>query len=202
MPLLISPSNGSTNIFTTTLLDWSDANATSYRVQVSTDSLFGSTVVDQLNVISSQYRIDTLVLDYNTKYFWRVNGTNNFGTGPWSLVSNFRTITQLPIAPVLSSPLNGAINVSLTPLLDWVDVINANTYRAQIATDSNFTSIVFDQSGISQSQVTVAASILNFDTTYFWKSPDKIHLARGYGHQSGNSVLLIFFRRRLHCYPR
>jgi hypothetical protein len=168
-PLLILPSNGSTNIFTTTLLDWSDANATSYRVQVSTDSLFGSTVVDQLNVTSSQYRIDTLVLNHNTKYFWRVNATNNNGTGPWSLVSNFRTITQLPLTPVLTSPANGSVNISVTPLLDWETVINANTYRAQIATDSNFSSTVFDQSGISQSQITVPASVLNNDTTYFWK---------------------------------
>jgi hypothetical protein len=169
MPLLVSPSNGSTNVFTTPLLDWSDANATSYRVQVSTDSLFASTVVDQSNVTSSQYRIDTLVLNHNTKYFWRVNGTNNNGTGPWSLVSNFRTITQSPLTPVLTSPANGAVNVSVTPLLDWETVINANTYRAQIARDSNFSSTVFDQSGITQSQVTVPSSVLNHDTTYYWK---------------------------------
>ncbi|MGB3017845.1 MAG: hypothetical protein WBC65_08560, partial [Ignavibacteria bacterium] len=169
MPLLISPSNGSINIFTTPLLDWNAANATSYRVQVSTDSLFGSTVIDQSNVTSSQYRIDTLVLNHNTKYFWRVKGINISVTGPWSLVSNFRTITQLPLTPILSSPANGAINVSVTPLLDWETVINAYAYRAQIARDLNFSSTVFDQSGITQSQISVQSSVLRNDTTYYWR---------------------------------
>ena len=169
-PTLLSPQNGSQNVFTTTLLDWNNAALSEfYEVHVSIDSLFGSLTINQSNIIPTQYQIDTLVLNHDTKYYWRVRGINFNGPGLWSLTWSFRTISSLPLPPVLSSPANGAINVSLTPLLDWQDVINANTYRAQISRDSNFTSTVFDQSGIAQSQISVPSSVLNYDTTYYWK---------------------------------
>jgi hypothetical protein len=169
-PTLVSPPNGSQNVRTTALLDWNNAALSEfYEVQVSVDSLFGSLIISQSNILPSQYQIDTLILNHNTKYYWRVRGININGAGPWSLTWNFRTVPSLPLTPVLTAPANGAINVPVTPLLDWQDVINANTYRAQIARDSNFTSTVFDQSGITQSQVTVPSSVLNNDTTYYWK---------------------------------
>ncbi len=169
-PTLVSPQNGSQNVFTTVLLDWNSAALTDfYEVHVSVDSLFGSLIINQSNITPTQYQIDTLILNNDTKYFWRVRGFNFNGPGPWSLTWNFRTITSLPLPPVLSSPANGTINVSLTPQLDWQDVINANTYRAQISRDSNFTSTVFDQSGIAQSQISVPSSVLNYDTAYYWR---------------------------------
>ena len=169
-PTLVSPQNGSQNVVTTTLIDWNTAALSEfYQVQVSIDSLFGSLIINQSNIIPTQYQIDTLVLNHDTKYYWRVRGVNSNGPGLWSLTWSFRTISSLPLPPVLSSPANGAINVSLAPVLDWQDVINANTYRAQISRDSNFTSTVFDQSGIAQSQISVPSSILNYDTTYYWR---------------------------------
>lgn len=169
-PTLLSPLNGSQNVLTATLLDWNNAALSNYyEVHVSTDSLFGNLIVNQSNILPSQYQIDTLILSHDTKYYWRVRGVNNYGPGLWSFTWNFRTVPSLPLTPVLLSPLNGAINVNLTPILDWQDVVNANAYRAQIGRDSNFTSIIFEQSGIGQSQIQIPSAILNYDSNYYWR---------------------------------
>ena len=91
-PVLVSPANGATLVATNPLLDWNtSATAESYRVQVSTDSGFTSTVYDSSNITITQFRIPNNGLNINTTYYWRVNATNVGGTGPYSTVFNFTT---------------------------------------------------------------------------------------------------------------
>ncbi|KYK37615.1 MAG: hypothetical protein AYK18_09530 [Theionarchaea archaeon DG-70] len=90
-PILQSPSNGASDTSCTPTLDWTDSSgATSYTVQVSTDSGFSSTIVNQ-NVTSSQYTIPNGTLASFTEYFWRANASNSAGTSGWSAVWSFTT---------------------------------------------------------------------------------------------------------------
>ncbi|MBU7026360.1 MAG: carboxypeptidase regulatory-like domain-containing protein [Theionarchaea archaeon] len=90
-PTLISPSNGATDTSCTPTLDWSDSTgATSYTVQVSTDDMFSSTIVNQ-TVSVSQYTIPNGTLSSFETYFWRANASNSAGTSGWSAVWNFTT---------------------------------------------------------------------------------------------------------------
>jgi hypothetical protein len=91
-PTLLSPPNGATNQSLTPTLDWSDVSgATAYRVQVSTSSSFTTTVVDQQNLIVSQYVVPSGLLNNNIQYYWRANASNTQNTSAWSSVWNFTT---------------------------------------------------------------------------------------------------------------
>jgi hypothetical protein len=73
-----------------------------------------------------------------------------------------------PSTPSLSTPANGATAASVTPNLQWNASSGATSYQAQVSTASGFSSIIFDQSGISTTNVT-ASPALNSNTTYYWR---------------------------------
>jgi len=88
-PTLVSPSNGAPNVPRTVTLTWSAVSgATSYRVQVSTSSGFGTLVSDQTVTGTSAV---VAGLGSRVTYFWRVNATDGTSTSPWSTVWSFRT---------------------------------------------------------------------------------------------------------------
>jgi len=92
-PVLLSPTNNATGVSITALLDWSDVTAaTSYNVQVSASVAFGTTVVNQTGLSTSQYTISP-ALDVTTKYYWRVSATNSEGTSAYSNIDSFTTTT-------------------------------------------------------------------------------------------------------------
>ena len=91
-PVLVLPANGATLVATNPLLDWdSSATAESYRVQVSTDSLFTSAVYDSSGITITQFQIPNNGLNINTTYYWRVNAKNIGGTGLYSSIFHFTT---------------------------------------------------------------------------------------------------------------
>ncbi len=88
-PTLISPPNGAFGISLTPTLLWSPlTNIINYKVQISTLSNF-LIITDSATVTTSEYTIPSGKLSINITYFWRVNATNSFGTGPWSTVWSF-----------------------------------------------------------------------------------------------------------------
>jgi len=88
-PILASPMNGARNVPRDVTLSWNAvAGATSYRVQVSTSSTFGTLVSDQ-SVTGTSTTVTGL--DSRVTYFWRVNASNSTETSEWSEVWSFRT---------------------------------------------------------------------------------------------------------------
>jgi hypothetical protein len=110
-PNLLSPANGSTDQPLTPKLNWSDiTGATSYSIQVSTNSNFSTTVVNESGLTTSQYMIQD-DLSNNTLYYWRVNASNTQKSCPWSTVWNFRTqIVDNKVGLVAYYPFNGNVN--------------------------------------------------------------------------------------------
>ncbi|MGB3017846.1 MAG: T9SS type A sorting domain-containing protein, partial [Ignavibacteria bacterium] len=170
-PQLLSPPNGSDSVVLAPTLDWENvASANSYRVTVAVDSAFNNVILDIGNLTSSLYSIPSVYLTYSTRYYWKVNASNNIGAGPWSATWNFTTMNvPPPLPPVLIIPANNSSNVSLTPGLDWHNSSNAAYYRVNIATDLNFNNIVFDKDSIVLSSYSVPPNILNVNTLYFWR---------------------------------
>ena len=170
-PVPSSPANNATNVSTSPTLQWNaSAGATSYQVQVSTSSDFTATVFNQSGITGTQVTVSP-ALDNNTTYYWRVNASNTSGTSDWSATRSFTTEAGSgtpPAAPVPSSPANNATNVSTSPTLQWNASAGATSYQVQVSTSSDFTATVFNQSGITGTQVTVSPALDN-NTTYYWR---------------------------------
>jgi len=165
-PTLVSPANYANFVSTSPLLNWNDVSgATSYEVQVSLSSTFG-TVARSATVATSQWTVSP-ALSTNTVYYWRVRAKNVCGTvGPWSVVWNFKTCST-PSAPTLVSPANGATGVSLSPLLDWNNVAGATAYQVQVSLSSTFATIARSAT-VTTSQWTVSPA-LSTNTIYYWR---------------------------------
>ena len=90
-PLLFSPVD-SCNVSQEdpVTLQWTPQGyVTSYRLQVSTDENFGTTVIDESQLTETLFTTD--ILGDNSTYYWRVNVSNDVGTSDWSEVYMFTT---------------------------------------------------------------------------------------------------------------
>ncbi|HZI14190.1 MAG TPA: PepSY domain-containing protein [Myxococcus sp.] len=169
---LSTPANGATGVAQAPVLDWSDvAGATSYEVQVATDSAF-TNVVRSASALSASSWAVSPALAGNTSYFWRVRAVNNCASGGFSAAFSFTTTTQTcqpAAAPTLLSPANTAEGVALSPVLDWSDVTGATSYEVQVATDSTFATVVRSATALGTSTWTVTPA-LSADSRYYWRA--------------------------------
>ena len=108
-PNLVLPAEGATSVTLTPALTWDPvAIADKYQVQVCLDNTFiGGVIVDVTGISTTSYQITAGTLNGNSTYYWRVRALNSSGSSNWSAVRQFTTI-DLPAAPVLVSPSNGA----------------------------------------------------------------------------------------------
>lgn len=163
IPALESPADGATGVSVTPTLRWLTASrATSYRVQVSTDTSFSVLVIDQSNVADTSLTTPTLA--NGTQYVWRVSAINVGGSSAFSV---YRTVTTVLAAPQLLSPVDGAMNVSTAPTFSWTAATGATSYTFQLSLVSDFSTFVVNQAGIIATSH--AASGLVFSTVYYWR---------------------------------
>lgn len=157
------PINHATGVSTSASFEWSTVSgASTYGFQLSTYSGFDTTIVDTLTTANT---ISASGLENEVLYYWRTNASNVAGTSSWAS-SDFTTIIALPGVPVLTSPSAGALNVALTPILEWT--ATGATYQAQVSTVSNFTSTVVDVSSIGVNSYAIGSG-LAANGTYFWR---------------------------------
>ena len=166
-PGLISPANGATGIAVPALLSWNiSTGATSYEVQVSIAPDFGTLFYDQTGITTASISIPGLAS--NTLYYWRVNATNGYGTSDWSAVWHFTIAAPAPPpAPTLLSPANNANNVPRTATLSWNVSAGATSYRVEVSTNSGFSTLVYDHSGITTTSTVVSG--LGSRAYYYWR---------------------------------
>ncbi|MCD6024342.1 MAG: hypothetical protein K0Q91_1258 [Fibrobacteria bacterium] len=89
-PALLSPIQFATGVPRTATLTWQASDgASSYRVQVATNSGMSPLVVDD-SLITATSKVTSLLAG-NTAHYWRVAGKNSFGYGGWSEKLNFFT---------------------------------------------------------------------------------------------------------------
>ncbi len=79
-------------------------------------------------------------------------------------------------ALTLTSPVNAATDVSLSPELQWDADTNATAYVVEVATDSGFTNVVSSQE-VSTNSLTVPT--LNELSTYYWRVKPKNDCGEG-----------------------
>ncbi|HEY9167512.1 MAG TPA: YCF48-related protein [Candidatus Kryptonia bacterium] len=89
IPRLIYPPNASAGLLLNVSFSWSEADSSgSYRLQVSSDSTFTTSVLDQI-VYGTSYR--TGPLSDSSSYFWRAGSVKFDGNTYWSPAWHFST---------------------------------------------------------------------------------------------------------------
>ncbi len=95
---------------------------------------------------------------------------------PYDLLGNQRPLNptigayEYNYVVQLISPENNSNNIYLIPFFQWKQHGNADYYNIQIATNSNFSNIVFEESNILDNYYQISSSNqLESNTDYFWR---------------------------------
>jgi len=161
---LISPLNGSHDMFLTVSLQWrKPSEALSYRVQVSTDTTF-SNLIGDYSGLTDTLKIVGPLKDF-TDYYWRVGTLSSDGKVYWSSYFNFRTMNTKNI-PYLLSPEDGA-SIPQLSTFKWRKAEEGVSYRLQISTDPFFYNLAYDRWGLTDTTKTIDS--LDLETEYFWR---------------------------------
>jgi subtilisin-like proprotein convertase family protein len=102
---LTFPADQALRIINTPRLDWDDElNAQQYRIQISRNSSFGRTDLDEI-VTTSSYSVAPSLLGSGSLYYWRVQPINECGTGTYTTYS-FTTFQCNEIDAALGAPIS------------------------------------------------------------------------------------------------
>jgi hypothetical protein len=142
-PRCIAPFDNASQLKLQQTLRWENVeNAASYRVQVSTDSTFMTTLYDTSGLFDTSFVVLNLTED--TRYFWRVNCSNSAGEA-WSSLMRFRTMYPLPGVPLPVAPATGYVLTCDSLHLIWKKSAPYVTkYRVEIAHDNAMRSPLID----------------------------------------------------------
>lgn len=133
-----------------------------YRIQVSNDSSFNNIVVDNSNLTSTSFTLNTL--KDNTTYFWRVNNTNSGGTSNWSAVYTF--FTSSPFINILSIDNDSDLYEDSTYIIRWQTNVD-DTVRIELLQNNNVVDKIVD-------------SLTSATHAYLWKVPPTLEQDSSY----------------------
>jgi hypothetical protein len=164
-PSQSAPSNGAGCQPVSITLDWNSVTgASGYNVQVDNNDDFGSLLINQDGLTSTEYTASGL--SAGTTYYWRVAAENSCGVASsWSSTRNFTT-SWTPETPSLSTPSNGATCQSASLTLSWNSVSGATAYDVEADNNDDFSSPVTSQTDLSGTSASVSG--LSSGTTYYW----------------------------------
>jgi len=136
-----------------------------YQLQISTDSLFTTTFVNDSTLTDTTTVVGGMV--YLTKYFWRVRAQNQTGWGDWSNTWRFTTIIEKPTVPVLALPANGSKGLLNPITAKWNKSLRVEKYKLQVSTDSLFGTLVINDSTLTDT-TKVLPNLANY-SQYYWR---------------------------------
>jgi hypothetical protein len=161
-PNLLLPTNNNNCQSLSIDLKWEPTSlAQSYTVQISEDPDFEEYVLNQPNLTSTELTV--ILNDWNKRYWWRVTAVYSGGGMGTSNPFSFYT----KAAPVnLVSPDNVTLCTDLNVEFNWTKN-GGEFYNIRIASDTNFSNIVYSKSNITDSTITI--KLPNYNTKYFWQ---------------------------------
>jgi len=185
-PAQLSPQNGTNGLPTSLTIRWNRVlNATTYHLQLGTDSTFASGLVKNDSTIVDSQRVVSGI-SIGTRYFWHVRARNAGGGGVFSPTWNFRTQGTFPAPVVLESPVFDALANQATVNFVWQRSVPSITrYWFELATDSTFSLRVVDSTVVDTQRVHGGLS----DGDYWWRV--RAANIEGWGPFSENRALHV-----------
>ncbi len=156
--------------------------------QVASDAAFTTLVHDSGETMTdlTSHAIPAGALNAQATYYFRVRYKGAaLGYSPWSKATNFTT-QAVPSAPTITAPTDAATGVSRTPTLASTAFFISGATDShsksqwQIASNSNFTTIVYDTGETTDLTSHTVAAALAQGTTYYVRARHK-GLATGFG---------------------
>jgi phosphodiesterase/alkaline phosphatase D-like protein len=164
---LAPTAKAATSVTTTSFTaNWSSVSgATSYRLDVSTNSTFSSYLTGYQNLsLGNVISRSVSGLTAGKTYFYRVRAHDSGGT---SVNSNVISVATVPLAPTAKA----ATSVTTTSFTaNWSSVSGATSYRLDVSTSSTFSSYLTGYQNLSLGNVTSrSVTGLITKTTYFYR---------------------------------
>ena len=165
IPILVGPADNAENQRDTTTLVWNNSLHSSYNsLQIAKDSEFTDLVFQKSEIVDTFYNITGL--EGLNNYFWRVSASNIAGSSEYSNFNSFST--GFPTAPLLASPLDKQLDVSLSPNLTWNILAEASQYNIQVAEGLSIEpSIIIIDTLVQDTALTIAG--LSPEKIYSWQ---------------------------------
>lgn len=162
-PTLLLPADGELSEPDPAEFSWTEPDgATEYHFQLATDAMFTAIVHEDYGLAVAAAIVAGL--DHDTEHFWRVKANSADGWGAWSGTFDFITVVETPAGFV---PANHATWVSNPVTFSWDAVPGAITYQIQVASDSGFVSIIWDDATLTDPEYEATGFTAN--TPYYWR---------------------------------
>jgi hypothetical protein len=171
VPVLLTPENNKKDASITQSFFWEKSQfASSYHIQIATDSEFNNIVDEEENFASVSFAAANN-FDYKTQYFWRVRAKNQNGESDWSEIRTFTTGSPVPGEITIIHPVNSAKNISPTPTLIWRKDSEAIGYDMEIWDNIDMMGwSEISANDIADTSYTVENDdALDTETEYFWR---------------------------------
>jgi hypothetical protein len=175
IPTLVTPTENKLCVDNTVAFQWNAStdptkDPITYQIEISKDNVFTQIV----KTVESSNTSQSIILDKNTAYYWRVKATDSKGlSSNYSLTFKFYTageavVNHLPFSPELVEPaLNTVLNTT-TATLKWnasdVDATDVLTYDVYFGTANPPTVKIADNTAAKTKDITVEPA-----KEYFWR---------------------------------
>jgi len=158
---VINPINGALDVVVATNITWDYVRgATGYRITLGTASGLGD-IVNNIDVGNTLTYNPANDFAFDTEIFVTILPYNENGTASGCFEFSFTTASlgTIPSCASIISPLDGAINVGLSPLIEWTAVPDATGYIVNIG------STPFDNDVLNEGVFfTNSTFVINFET--------------------------------------
>ncbi|HVN48581.1 MAG TPA: hypothetical protein VMU30_07120, partial [Bacteroidota bacterium] len=158
--VILSPRDSSAGLQNPIRFTWTQSPlALAYTVQVSTDTLFHSTIMSRSTADTT---CSTSRLGSSTRYYWRVRAEDTIGASVWA----YGLFTTKLDTPSLSDPESYPFGTNLTPTLHWSNVCSFASYTVQLSVLSDFSVLI---KSVNTSFDSLTVDSLSRATTYYWR---------------------------------
>ena len=145
-------------------LSWTDNSSgeSVFRIEFSLTGVLW-TLKDSVGANVTSY--NNTQLNGNTVYFYRVCAAEGGATSGYSNIASAQTLL---ITPVHISPSDGSTNQPGNPNLRWANFGGIQFYHLQVSRDAGFSSLIINDSNLTQASYIIPLGFLNEYTTYYW----------------------------------
>jgi hypothetical protein len=182
---LLGPAEGTVVAFSDELTWESNVTAASFYLQMATNESFGNIVYNSGWMADSVVKIESLPLNGETIYYWRVKAKDAANEGAYSVYQ--RIVTGFPAVPVVVKPYHLQQDLPQQPVIEWNTSLLADQIEVLVSEDYEFSVITASETFDAEPTQGTLSTTLNKNTWYNLK----IKATNTYGN-SGFSDVVVF----------